>query len=290
MVQSHKKRNKILGGAIGNCVHVAGIYEYLRIAEQSGYTINFLGPAIDPESFVKAIQKFEPDIVCLSYRLTPPALEDILDTFFSLLAQENLLRNRIFYFGGTPGCVAIARKFKLFSHFFVGEELYSEIRETLFSASETVTDKFKIHERIAFSSHDLSPSVMNTIIETGRYLPMIRHHFGLPSLEATIEGVKKIAESGQVDLISLGPDQNAQEFFFEPEKMDHSLDGAGGVPLRTEEDLVRIWNATQRGNFPRLRIYAGTRNLLKWAELSVRTIRNSWGTIPLLRDIRRSNR
>ena len=110
---------------------------------------------------------------------------------------------------------------------------------------------------------------------------MIRHHFGLPSLEDTIEGIKKIADSGQVDLISLGPDQNAQEFFFEPDKMDHSLDGTGGVPIRNENDLIRIWQATQRGNFPRLRIYAGTQNLLKWAEMSVRTIHTAWGTIPL---------
>jgi len=275
------KNKKILGGAIGNCVHVAGIYEYLRIAGQSGYDIKFLGPAVDPESLVKAIGSFDPEIVCLSYRLTPTTLENLLGTLFSLLESENLIRNRIYYFGGTPGCVIIARKFNFFSHFFIGEEPYSEIQETLFLDSESVTDQFKIHERIAFSSQDLSPRAMKTIIENGRYLPMIRHHFGLPSLENTIEGVKKIAESGLVDLISIGPDQNAQEFFFEPDKMDHSLDGAGGVPLRTEEDLVRIWNATQRGNFPRLRIYAGTRNLLKWADLSVRTIRNAWGTIPL---------
>lgn len=44
--------------------------------------------------------------------------------------------------------------------------------------------------------------------------PLIRHHFGRPSLEETVEGVKLIAESRVLDVISLGPDQNAQEYFF----------------------------------------------------------------------------
>ena len=63
--------------------------------------------------------------------------------------------------------------------------------------------------------------------------------------------------------------------------MDRRLDGTGGVPIRTREDLEMIYAATQYGNYPRLRIYAGTRNLLKWAKLSVETIDNAWGTIPL---------
>src|SRR5690606_31004764 len=105
-------------------------------------------------------------------------------------------------------------------------------------------------------------------IKEGNYRPLIRHHFGLPSLEETIEGIKEIALSEEVDVISLAPDQNAQQYFFEPEKMDRRLDGTGGVPLRTREDLEQIYMATQYGNCPRLRIYAGTRNLLKWAKLS----------------------
>lgn len=275
------KVKKILGGAIGNCVHVAGVFGYLCRAEEMGYHTYFLGAAIDPISFVKAIKKYEPDIICLSYRLTPSALEGILNHFFSLVRSENLEKGRIFYFGGTLGCIEVAKKFPLFSHFFQGEEHYSEICDTLFLDKKPVNEENRVYERLAFATDKLNPWVVKKIIDHGRYLPMIRHHFGLPSLEDTIEGVKIIADSSQVDLISLGPDQNAQEFFFQPEKMDHSLDGTGGVPIRTETDLIRIWKAAQRGNYPRLRIYAGTNNLLKWAELSVRTIHNAWGTIPL---------
>ena len=63
---------------------------------------------------------------------------------------------------------------------------------------------------------------------------MLRHHFGLPDLEKTVEGVKEISQSKVLDVISLGPDQNAQQFFFSPERMKAEFDGAGGVPIRRE--------------------------------------------------------
>ena len=278
-----KKNGKkvIIGGAIGNCVHVAGVYEYLRIAESFGYHTIFLGAAVEPRTFVQAVKKNNANIVCISYRLTPSNLDGILKNFFNEISKENLGKGRIFYFGGTPPCIEVAKKFTQFSHFFQGEEPFSEICETLFIQSQIKSGNYGIYERLPVSTEIQSLNLMRKIVTECRYIPMIRHHFGLPSLEDTIEGIKKIADSGQVDLISLGPDQNAQEFFFEPDKMDHSLDGTGGVPIRSENDLIRIWQATQRGNFPRLRIYAGTQNLLKWAEMSVRTIHTAWGTIPL---------
>ena len=271
----------IIGGAIGNCVHVAGVYEYLRIAEKFGYRTVFLGAAVDPQVLIREIEKNNPDIICLSYRLTPQNLKGILQTFFNLAIEKKLVEGRIYYFGGTPSCISVARKFKQITHFFQGEEAFTEICKTLFVQTQIRSGNQGIYERLPVKSDTISPAFMRKIIDEGRYIPMIRHHFGLPSLKETIEGIKKIADSGQVDLISLGPDQNAQEFFFEPEKMDPALDGSGGVPVRTELDLKQIWQAAQRGNFPRLRIYAGTRHLTKWAEMSVRTINTAWGTIPL---------
>jgi hypothetical protein len=59
------------------------------------------------------------------------------------------------------------------------------------------------------------------------------------------------------------------------------LEGAGGVPLRKKEDLERIYEAARCGNFPLVRCYSGTRDLLKWAELQAETINNAWAAIPL---------
>ena len=51
--------------------------------------------------------------------------------------------------------------------------------------------------------------------------------------------------------------------------------------MRNPEDLRAIYEATRRGNYPLLRCYSGTRDLLKWAEMLVETINNAWCAVPL---------
>jgi hypothetical protein len=48
--------------------------------------------------------------------------------------------------------------------------------------------------------------------------PLIRHHFGLPTLEASVEGVARIAEARVLDVALLGIDQDAPANFFHPER------------------------------------------------------------------------
>src|SRR5690606_41427343 len=78
----------VLGGAIGNCVHVAGVYAYMQLAESVGYRTKFLGAAVPPKQIVEAIKDYDPYIVCVSYRLTPSALHSILEEFFSMRSEE----------------------------------------------------------------------------------------------------------------------------------------------------------------------------------------------------------
>ncbi|MGY5881000.1 MAG: methionine synthase, partial [Candidatus Thorarchaeota archaeon] len=113
-------------------------------------------------------------------------------------------------------------------------------------------------------------------------IPIIRHHFGLSTIEETVDGVKRIAEASVLDVISIGPDQNAQESFFHPSEMNESFEGDGGVPIRKPKDLQRIFDASRRGNYPLLRCYSGTRDLITWAHLLKDTINNAWGATPLL--------
>ena len=68
----------VIGGALGECVHVAGVSRFLRLAEQAGWQTIFLGPAVSPETILKAthevLAKANPDddvLVGVSYRLTP---------------------------------------------------------------------------------------------------------------------------------------------------------------------------------------------------------------------------
>jgi len=58
---SNKK--KILGASAGNCVHVAGILNFLKLAERYGYETLFLGPAVSVEKISAAIKHHNPNLL-----------------------------------------------------------------------------------------------------------------------------------------------------------------------------------------------------------------------------------
>jgi len=258
---------KILGAAIGNCVHVGGLHHFLKQAENAGYHTKSLGPAVQVAALVRAISEIKPDIVAVSYRLTAESAKSLFDELRELISSEDI-RGCRFIFGGTPPAARAADESGLFEAVFNGTELPS------------VIDAWLRGEKNTLNSGSHPQSLIERINNSFPY-PVIRHHFGRPSMDETIKGAALIAESGLVDIISIGPDQNAQEFFFNPGSMNHELDGAGGVPLRSREDMKAIYDSTRRGNFPLLRCYSGTRDLIRWAEMSVETINNAWAAVPL---------
>lgn len=261
------RRMKILGGALGNCVHVGGLHHFLKMAETEGYETISLGPAVKIDRFISEIKSAKPDIVAISYRLTPEVAESLFDELKQKIKKEKITDVR-FIFGGTPPVAEIALKSGIFEKAFDGSEPADEIYSYL---------RGKVMEK----GGGVFPDNLTDRINLKYPYPILRHHFGRPSVQETIEGVKKISESGLIDVISLGTDQNAQEFFFRPELMRKELDGAGGVAVRKPEDLKKIYEASRCGNFPIMRCYSGTNDLLKWAEMSLKTINNAWAAIPL---------
>ncbi|ERM93037.1 methionine synthase [Caldanaerobacter subterraneus subsp. yonseiensis KB-1] len=259
-------RKLIVAGSIGNCVHVAGVYNFLRFAEQQGYETVFLGPAVPIDKLIEAVKEYQPEIVGVSYRLTPQALENLLKELKDKIEKNNL-KGVKWVFGGTEPTAEVARKSGIFSAVFDGTKGDEETIN--FLRGKTATSQKRV----------FADTLIGRIEDKFPY-PIIRHHFGLPSLEDTIEGVKRIAEAEVLDVISIAPDQNAQEHFFD-KKYDPALDGAGGVPIRKEEDLIRIYEASRRGNYPLLRCYSGTNDVFKMAEMLLRTIKNAWAAIPL---------
>jgi methylmalonyl-CoA mutase cobalamin-binding subunit len=258
---------KVIAGSLGNCVHVAGAVNFLAMAERAGYETEFLGAAVPVEAFVEAVREHDPDLVGVSYRLTPQVAERLLLDLKERLEEAGLAARR-FVFAGTPPVCEVADKLKWFERCFSGLEPPEDVWAYLKG------------EKPAREPEDFGATHLARLEKKKPY-PLLRHHFGLPSLEETVAGVRDIADSRTVDVISIGPDQNAQESFFRPHEMDPALDGAGGVPIRTREDLVNIYEASRTGNYPLLRIYSGTRDLIKWAELATETIHNAWGAIPL---------
>jgi hypothetical protein len=58
---------KVIAGALGECVHVAGVYHFLQLAEQAGWRPVFLGPAVDIQQFIKKAVEEKADLVGVSY-------------------------------------------------------------------------------------------------------------------------------------------------------------------------------------------------------------------------------
>lgn len=259
---------KIVGACIGSCIHVAGILNFLSLARSHGYDTEFLGSALGIDKLKEELKKSDPDIVAVSYRLSP---ESALPLFKELKEKivKKITGDKIeFILGCTKPVAEVAKKIGIFKIIFTGEENQQKI--------ESYLDKRKVKIERKVPPQDL--------LERIKYrepFPIIRHHFGRPALKETLEGIKEISLSEVLDVISIGPDQNTQEYFFHPEKMDTSQDGAGGVPLRSERDFKNLYLATRRGNYPLLRCYSGTNDIKKMAEILLRTIKNAWCAVPL---------
>jgi hypothetical protein len=257
----------ILGAALGTCVHVGGLHHFLRLAEAEGYRTESLGPAVSIDRLMGRIDQVRPDLVAISYRLTPENAAQLFEELGARLRGTDRGTIRL-VFGGTPPVAEVARRSGLFEKAFSGQEPIAEIRAYLRGG-----ESGRVHEEVALD-------LVGRIAQKYPY-PLLRHHFGRPTVEETVRGIEEISEAGILDVLSLGTDQNAQEFFFEPEKMDPTQHGAGGVPVRSEDDLRALYRASRRGNYPLMRCYAGTKDLLRWAAMSLETIHNAWAAIPL---------
>lgn len=261
-------RKLVIAAALGECVHVAGVINFLRLAEQAGWRTLFLGPATPTERVLEAARQHDATLVGVSYRLTPETGERLLAEFAEA-ADDLRARGVRFAFGGTPPVAERARALAgFFDAIFDGSELPEEVLAYLRGSPRSTT--------VA----DYPQSLIERIQWKAPY-PLMRHHFGLPTLEATRKGIAQIAEARVLDVISLGIDQDAQENFFHPERQDPRRTGAGGAPVRTPDDYRSLYAASRRGNFPLLRTYSGTDDFIRLAEMYVETIHIAWAAVPL---------
>ncbi|MEW6179796.1 MAG: cobalamin B12-binding domain-containing protein [Chloroflexota bacterium] len=258
----------VVAGALGECVHVAGVSNFLKLAEMAGWRTVFLGPAVSVKDFIQAAIDEKADLVGVSYRLTAESGERLLGEFAEA-ADELKSKGVRFAFAGTPPVADRARKLGFFERVFDGSELTEETLTYLRGDSEYSAD---------------ASSYPQTMVERRLWkapYPLLRHHFGLPDLEETKKGIQEIAEARVIDVISLGIDQDAQENFFHPERQNPRRKGAGGVPVRSADDYRLLYEASRTGNYPLLRTYSGTDDFIRLAELYMDTINNAWCAIPL---------
>jgi len=265
----------VIAGALGECVHVAGVVNFLRLAEAAGWRTVFLGPAVPVEEFVEAARREKAAastesqvLVGVSYRLTPETGERLLAEFAE--AADDLRSAGVrFVFGGTPPMVERAQALGFFERCFGGDV-----------PSEAVLAYLKGQERAGLILDDFPQTTVERITWKAPF-PVMRHHFGLPTMEATRKGIARIAEARVLDVISLGIDQDAQANFFHPERQNPRRRGAGGVPVRSPDDYRALYKASRCGNFPLLRTYSGSDDFIRLAEMYVETINIAWCAIPI---------
>ncbi len=259
---------RMAGVSMGDCVHVAGALNFLRLAGSLGYTTEFLGPAKSPEEIAVWAKENHPDILAVGYRLDPNAAGRLIERLLAALEQTGVRPIPRLVFGGTPPVARVAEASGVFERVFSGLEDIDEIIAYLKGSSEAPGETGY-------------PDTLIERIEWKTPYPLLRHHFGLPSVETTRAGIEKISEARVLDVISIGPDQNSQESFFHPEDMDPDQAGAGGVSIRSRRDFELLYSAAQRGNYPLMRCYSGTRDVIRFAEVLQTTIHNAWAAIPL---------
>jgi methylmalonyl-CoA mutase cobalamin-binding subunit len=258
----------VVAAALGECVHVAGVMKFLSIAEEAGWKTIFLGPSVSIDALLEAARQEKADLVGVSYRLTPETGERLLGEFAE--SADDLHRQGIqFAFGGTPPVAARAQSLGFFDIVFEGGEPPELVLQYLKGQSDGTEDRYNYPQETIERIRWKSP------------YPLLRHHFGLPTMDDTLQGIKQIADAQAIDVISLGIDQDAQENFFHPERQDPRRKGAGGVPARSPEDYRKLFLASRAGNYPLLRTYSGTDDFLQLAEIYVESINNAWCAIPL---------
>ncbi|MDY7076273.1 MAG: cobalamin-dependent protein [Chloroflexota bacterium] len=258
----------VVAGALGECVHVAGVINFLRLAEAAGWRAVFLGPAVSIERMLEAVQREKADLVGISYRLTPETGERLLAELAEE-ADELRAAGVRFAFGGTPPVAERARGIGFFERVFDGNE-----------SADAVLSYLKGQPIGRLTEADFPQTAIERIAWKSPF-PIIRHHFGLPTMEATREGIARIAEAQVLDIVSLGIDQDAQAHFFHPERQYPHRRGAGGVPVRSPDDYQALYAASRRGNFPLLRTYSGTDDFIRLARMYVETINIAFCAIPI---------
>ena len=258
----------VMAGSIGSCVHVAGAVHFLNLAADAGYETAFLGPANSIDAVLEQVRARRPAIVSLGFRLTPanvvPLIRELMVKSKTLDAQPAWL------FAGTGPVAREAEALGFFDVIFDGAEDMDDCISYLRTGA-----------RQKDGGAELFAQTLADRIRQKKPYPLLRHHFGLPSFEETLEGVAQIAQARVLDVISLGIDQNTQQFFFSPARRNAQMDGAGGVPVQSEENFVRLKEASRWGNHPLMRCYSGTADVLPFADVLRRTIDNAWCAVPL---------
>lgn len=312
-----KGRRRVLAASVGDCVHSLGVETFAEWLEDQGlgYMSVKLGPAVPIDEVINKIRESRPEVVAVSSRLGDLHVDKLIGEFVEKAHRYGIdpKTARIRYcFGGLRLAANLVRamtgqpilpdKFSpVEDRHYDLEKIAEEYREkeqfqgffeliaddyiTMEELQRFAERKQLLEEEKVDWADDLLERIRQVRQRENR--PIIRAHIGIAAetIEPTIEDIKKVCEAGALEIVSLGPDQPSQaylaKFIRGEEDPDKYLRGQGGVPIRSKEDLIRLKEATRCGNYPTVRIYSGTDELLELAKVFEETLHMPFPAVPI---------
>ena len=309
-----------VASTLANDPHTEGLHNAGRIANLAGIRAVLLKPSLTLDALCQAIKDNQPGYLGLSYRLSPKIgcqeLEKTLYYFRNsgLIKPEDRMK---IWFAGLPETIEMLRaklpqlplpillcepypnvidRIKETVELFDIVEGRREILERLRGevepkgielfgqlADEVIAnDNYKTEPPLAVPSVRAQKSYVDRMRESG--MPLLRSHFGIPAddIEPTVEGIKVLAEARVLDEISLGSSDLSQRYFGHPE-MFMGRKNDGGVPYKTYDDLVRLFQASRYGNFPAIKPYCHVVDIVNFIHTCLKAgmLRGAHQAIPL---------
>ncbi len=306
--------------SLANDPHTEGMHNASKIASFDGIGSEILPPSLDYRPFYEAIAEKRPQYIGLSYRQNEQVAVQELFKILNYFVETGLVKAEDgvkIIFAGLPKTIQIleGKRSELPIDIYLCQAS-SNVRERV---SETV-DFFEIkHDReriIQQVCEELEPvgiklfdqladeavcgerykdepplcvpsvEAINdyvTRIKESEY-PVLRSHFGIPSADIypTVEGIKELADARVIDEVSLGSSDLSQRYFGHPEMFER-LKNDGGVPYKDYSDLVALYQASRRGNFPGVKPYCHVTDLVKFVRqcLDAGMLRGAHQAVPL---------
>jgi uncharacterized protein (TIGR01319 family) len=316
--ETSSKKRRVMVGAIGDCVHSLGVETFAEWMEDQGlgYMAVKLGPAVPIQDVINKVREARPEVVGISMRLGDLHVDKLIGEFVEKAAQHGLhpRESGIRYsFGGLRPAANLVRAMTgmevLEDKFSPPDDRHFDLekvaeeyrdRQEFQGFFEMVVDDFVTMEELEDFAQRRANHVQaqklewaDDCVERIRQVrerenrPIIRAHIGIAadSIEPTVEGVKKLADAECLEIVSLAPDQPSQahlaKFVRGEEDPSKYLKGQGGTPIRSEEDLRRLKEATRHGNHPMIRIYSGTDELKELAQIFEKTLHMPFPAVPI---------
>ncbi|MCM1141414.1 MAG: hypothetical protein NC453_22830, partial [Muribaculum sp.] len=306
--------------SLANDPHTEGMHNASKIAALGGIGSMILPPSLDYTAFYEAIHRNNPKYIGLSYRQNENVAVDELFKVINYLHSSGLVKKEEdvkIQFAGLPKTIKVLeskihelplrvilcknsskvrdRVTETVDFFDIKknrEDIIEQVYEELVPKGIEIFDQLA-DEAIRGDDYKNEPPLPVPSVEACKdytvriaesKFPVLRSHFGIPApdIKPTVEGIRELAEARVLDELSLGSSDLSQRFFGHPEMFER-LKNDGGVPYKDFNDLLALYQASRRGNFPGVKPYCHVTDLVKFVHqcLDAGMLRGVHQAVPL---------